>query len=190
MKKISFLVILFCFFYLITYCQEFYGSTNYKLQEKNKNEKFFSWHKVFFGGNIGLQFGQETFIEFSPLIGYRITDNFSIGFQILYTYYNFNHLNSNISTSIFGNSYFARYYFSNSIFVHGEYQWMSLESKYFNPYLVGIQKRFIVHNVYAGGGYRVRIGERSYMSIIILYNLNQNQYSPYENPVIRVNFEL
>lgn len=170
------------------YSQDFFGETNYKTKNTQNSDKFFSWNKLFFGGNIGLQFGRETFIEFSPLIGYRISENFSAGIQILYTYYRSNVLN--ISTSIYGNSYFARYYFSNSIFAHTEYQWMSLESEYFNPYLIGIQKRFIIHNFYLGGGYRIRIGERSYMSIIILYNLNQSQYSPYENPLIRINFEL
>ena len=40
--------------------------------------------RIFYGGNLGLQFGTITFIDASPLIGYRLTDKLSLGTGISY----------------------------------------------------------------------------------------------------------
>ena len=55
-------------------------------EEKNKSGKGFDWSKVYVGGGLALQFGNYTFIDVSPTLSYRLTDNFSTGFGISYKY--------------------------------------------------------------------------------------------------------
>ena len=48
----------------------------------------FDWkERVFFGGNLGAQFGSYTFINLAPLVGFKITDRLSIGTQLQYQYF-------------------------------------------------------------------------------------------------------
>ncbi|MCX7862272.1 MAG: hypothetical protein N2449_04695 [Bacteroidales bacterium] len=163
--------------------QEFFSEQNAPNNTKNK----FSFDRFFFGGNFGLQVGNYTIIELSPLIGYRITERFSAGTQINYSYIHVSQFN--LSTSIYGSSAFLTYYLSKKIFLRSEYEWLSLESRYFNPAIYQTQKRFSVHSVLVGGGYREQIGERSYINLMILWNLNESALSPYQNPIIRMSFE-
>src|SRR5690625_7764740 len=46
------------------------------------NHNGFQKEKLFFGGNIGLSFGSMTYINLSPLIGYRFSKMLSAGIQI------------------------------------------------------------------------------------------------------------
>jgi hypothetical protein len=65
-----------------------------------------------------------------------------------------------------------------------------LETKYFNPGIYVKQDRFSLNNVLLGGGYRTSIGERSYLNLMILWNINDSPLSPYQNPIIRMNVEI
>src|SRR5512140_133343 len=47
------------------------------------------WNNVFTGGTLGLQFGSQTLIDISPMIGYMPFKNFSIGLDPTYKYYHF-----------------------------------------------------------------------------------------------------
>jgi hypothetical protein len=44
------------------------------------------------------------------------------------------------------------------------------------------------HDVLLGGGYRQWIGNKAFMTLMILWNVNEQLYSPYQNPVIRIGF--
>ena len=183
--RLTLIIIFICLYDLGLSQNEFFSET---IQQSSTKKSGFQSSKLFFGGNFGLQFGDYSIIELSPLIGYRITEKLSAGIQINY---NFIHISSlKISTSIYGLSLFTNYYFSKSIFGRAEYEWLSLESKYFNPAIYNESKRFNLHNILVGGGYRQQIGERSFVTLMILWNLNDNALSPYENPIIRMSFEL
>lgn len=54
--------------------------------QNSNNDDLGLTNRVFFGGNFGLQFGTITNIEVSPLVGYRVTRDFSIGTGITYIY--------------------------------------------------------------------------------------------------------
>ena len=155
---------------------------------KVPEKKGFQFSRMFFGGDLGFQFGDYTIIDVSPLVGYRFTDRISLGTQIKYNYI---HVTSyNISTTIYGASVFSTYNVTKAIFARVEYEWLSLETKYFNPGIYSKQDRFSLNNVLVGGGYRTPIGERSYLNFMILWNLNDNPLSPYQNPIIRMNVEI
>lgn len=180
------LLFLFTIFVLTTSAQDDFF-TEQSSTKKTKDKSFFD-KRLFFGGNFGIQVGEPTIIELSPLIGYRITEKLSSGIQINYNYIHVSRLN--ISTMVYGGSVFTNYYFTKNFFARGEYEWLSLESRYFHPAIYKTQKRFSIHNVLVGGGYRQQLGERSFVNLIILWNLNDNALSPYQNPIIRMSFEL
>jgi hypothetical protein len=148
--------------------------------------------KFFTGGSIGLQFGNQTMIDASPILGYRFTKNLSAGVGFTYQYYRLNYYGTVLKTYIIGGRVFARYYFFEDFFLHGEYEALNLETKFFDPGLMYHQtNRYWVGSVLAGGGYRQAIGENSYFNIMVLYNLNDTPYGPYDNPwIFRVGVDI
>src|SRR4051794_29022284 len=54
--------------------------------EEEESKKGFDPSRLFFGGNFGLTFGDFTFINVSPQVGYRLTEKFSIGTGVNFIY--------------------------------------------------------------------------------------------------------
>lgn len=136
--------------------------------------------RLFYGGNFGLMFGSITYIEISPLIGYKFSDRFSAGPGISYIYLQDNRFG--LSTNIYGGRVFARYNITDFLFGHGEYEILNRESPY------SLEGRINVTSLFVGGGYRQRIGSNSFLFIMGLWNLNDSEYSIYRNPIIRMGF--
>lgn len=143
----------------------------------------------FTGGNLGLQFGTQTVIDVSPVIGYMLTKRLAAGIGFTYKYYRENYYGNILSTSIYGGSLFSRLYLFKHVFLHGEYEALNLESDLFST-TIQPDERFWVGSVLAGGGYTQTIGEFSSMYLMILYNFNETFNSPYTNPVFRVGINI
>jgi hypothetical protein len=156
------------------------------LTERNtqapKNDFF---DKVFFGGNFGLQFGTQTYVELAPIIGYKVTERLSAGLGIKYIYYKLKDNYFTYSTNIYGGGPFARFFVTDGVFLHGEYEVLNMEvpDAFYTRYV-----RRNISSVFLGGGYRQMIGDRSSLDLLLLYNLNDNRDSPYVNPIIRIGF--
>lgn len=155
--------------------------------------------RIFFGGNFGLQFGEITLIDVSPMVGYRITDKVATGISLSYKYYQnkkfFYNPYSNsfmeMTSNIYGASIFGRYYFVENLFAHAEYEYLIYSYDNYRPNSIGASyskstETVNVPGLFLGGGYRQPIGGRTYFTITILYNIMESQYSPYSNPIIRV----
>lgn len=150
--------------------------------------------RLFFGGSLGLQIGTLTIIEVSPQVGYRLTSRLSAGIGFKYEFYKDSRFPPPNKTNIYGGSIFASYVLwknflseGSSIMAHVEDESLSLENKYFKPDVA--DGRFILNSFLVGGGLRQRMGKRSYANILILWNLNQTSYSPYQNPIFRISFQ-
>ena len=146
------------------------------------------WDKVYFGGNFGLQFGNQTLVDINPLMGYRLTEKLSVGVTATYIYYKVTdpyNFYPTYSTNIYGGSLFTRYFLLENIFAHVEREVLNLEVP--NHFLHRYERQN-VFGFYVGGGFRQEIGDRSSLNIMLLYNLNQDRNSPYQNPIIRIGF--
>lgn len=145
------------------------------------------WDKVFVGGNFGLQLGTATFIDVSPLIGYRITPKLHAGVGVTYQYFHYKDKYYDLETNVYGGRLFGRYLFTDYLFAHGEYELLNLEAFDFYP-----SRRVDVVSILGGGGYIQRFGRNSAIVAMILYNFTESVYTPYNNPIIRigVNFGL
>jgi hypothetical protein len=144
--------------------------------------------RLFFGGNVGLSFGSLTFIQLAPLVGVRLTDKFGVGLGPSYSYYS-DRRDSRLkfTTETYGGRVFAQYRVHQSIMLYTEYELLNAEV----PDLLYTRlERRNISSLFVGGGYLAPIGQRSAVMISVLYNLLEDSYSPYENPVFRTGFVL
>jgi hypothetical protein len=155
-------------------------------QEESKPGFF---DRVYFGGGLGLQFGDQTVIQVAPIIGYKVTEKFHVGVGGTYIYYHVKdpYYNLEYKTNIYGGSVFTKYFLFDEIFAYAEYGILNLEVPYdplgSNYYLY---KRKNVSSLLLGGGYRQMIGESVGIELVVLYDVIDDRDSPYSNPVIRL----
>ncbi|MCS6916624.1 MAG: hypothetical protein RMK52_06340 [Chitinophagales bacterium] len=142
--------------------------------------------RLVFGGNIGLSFGDVTYIAAEPLVGYRLTPNLVTGIGMRYIYYRDNFYN--YTTSIYGGSVFGRYYLVKGIFGETSFELNSLQA--YDP-LDQQLSRIWVPSWLVGAGYSSSLGRGAGFYFSILYDLLQDPHSPYyRQPVIRLGIGL
>lgn len=154
----------------------------FDLYSQDAPKKPFS-ERIFFGGNLGAQFGTYTVVEVSPLVGYHITDRLAAGIGATYIYLNVKDFD--YETNIFGGKVFTEYAIIENVVAHAEYEVLNFEA--FDDF-TDEKKRVNVGSLLVGGGYRQRLGGNSFITLMILYNLTETRYTPYENPIIRIGF--
>lgn len=184
-QKIAFgLILFFVFGSMSLFAQEFIKNEN---EEKPKEHRF-DKERLFFGGGLGLQFGDIVMISFAPEVGYRFTKRFNAGIGISYFYIS-STSPVTFSTNIYGGKVFGSFSTFENLFIHAEYEVINLETKYFNPNIYPEQTRFNIGSMLIGPGYKFKLGERSSLNLLVLYNLNETAYSPYSNPIMRMCFQ-
>ena len=153
-----------------------------------QSDEKFSDH-LFFGGSFGLQFGSYTYINLSPMAGYKFTPKISAGLSLTYIYYNVKEPGYTPYTSnVYGGSIFTRYMITQDFFAHAELQLLNMdiyEQSYYYYYYKGRQT---IPSLLLGGGYRMPMGSNSSMNIMILYDVIDDRYSPYVSPIIQIGF--
>jgi len=165
------------------------------------------------GGIIGFQFGTITYIEVSPIAGYRLTNSFMPGIGLTYQFTKFKDyyidlengetLDQNVN--IIGVRLFARFYFNellegilSGLFLQGEFEYLTFSrhyridpnGKYTDRYYARRYSRgsetVHVPGLLIGGGLKQSLGGKAFADLLILYNLNQTKDTPYSNPIIRI----
>lgn len=163
--------------------------------QRERNDKPPVRERLFFGGNLGLQFGTITDIEVSPLVGIWVLPRVAIAAGPSYRYYK----DPYDRTSIYGGSSYVQFMFLQDLnniiplgihaglFIQAEYELLSLESSFFrtNPDDAG---RFFSGTGLFGGGISQYISERSALNLSFLWALNDEGYGIYGNPEIRISF--
>ena len=168
----------------------FYGFSQENEEINNEQELSDDNSKFFTGGNIGVQFGNQTLFNISPMLGYNITKNLGVGIGGTYQYFHYKNTTYNNTFSIneYGGRAFARYIVIYNIFAYAEYEVLNLQR--FDQYGAINNNRFFVSSAFLGPGYRERIGEKAYIYIMLLWNFNETIESPYNNPVFRTGIEI
>ncbi|MGD0710088.1 MAG: hypothetical protein ABR968_02830 [Bacteroidales bacterium] len=154
-------------------------------------------HRFFTGGTIGLELGTATAIEADPILGYKLyKDYVSVGIGGDYTYYRIKDYSvappQIYQTSLYGGNIFTRIYFLKNVipsikdfFIHGECQFLNVDPQYYDPYNFHNNKRYWISSVFGGIGVRQAIGERSSVTLSVLYDFNATPDSPYYiNPLV------
>lgn len=161
----------------------FISSTSYAQYQNlgNANQGEIKSNPWFVGGMLGGSFSNNGgSFEISPLVGYKVTPDFRVGTRITYIYSKF----YGRSFNDYGGSLFAQHRLLNFLIAHAEYELLSVE---FVDDMNKNQRRAI-SSLFLGGGLFQSMGGRGFVTIMILYNVLETQYSPYSNPVIRIGF--
>ncbi|MBI1394653.1 MAG: hypothetical protein GC151_01645 [Betaproteobacteria bacterium] len=135
----------------------------------------------FFGGGLGVGFGDVSYVTLSPFAGYRVTDQVSVGVGLQYRYRNDTRFGRDLSTTDVGTSVFARYQVFGPFFVHGEYEYLNYQ--YYRSDLS--KTRTGVSSFLVGGGVSQQLNRNASFYAMVLYNLSYSSYdsvSPYSSP--------
>ncbi len=151
-------------------------------QSQQEDESYYQkpsiLNKIAPGGNFSLQFGTITYIEVSPMVGYRFTDKFTAGPGFTYRYFKIRNFDA---SSIYGPRAFARYVIGRQFFVQSEYENLSVAFATRDP-REPITREW-VPGLFIGGGLFQSIGQRAGFMIGAFYNLSHdNIRSPYNSP--------
>ena len=136
----------------------------------------------FVGGMFGAGFSSySSYVEISPIVGYRILPNLHIGTRITYIWNSYElYSGQRINLNHYGASLFTRYVFFKGLYGHIEYEALSFD--------YAELPREWISSLFVGGGYYQNIGGRGFASFAILFNVLDNIDSPYTNPIIRIGF--
>lgn len=161
-------------------------------QDTNKNNDKVISRNFFTGGNLSLTFGNVTYVEVAPIFGYRFNNYLAAGIGGTYQYYRQKTFPHTIfETHIYGGNLFGRIYFFQDFFIQAEYEILSMETEFWDPYhTTYANERFLIGNALAGLGYRQALGEKVFSNIMLLYNFNETIFTPYSNPVIKVGIDI
>lgn len=153
----------------------------------------FDRSRLFAGGNVGLAFGQMTYLNLSPLAGYRFSPLFAAGLQINAQYESvryhdaYGDLASKERYTVLGGGVFGRVYPIRQLFVHvqPELNFIRGSVRYYDGSPEGDYRRR-VPSLLAGAGFEQPAGGSAAFELMILYDVLQNPDSPYgSQPVIR-----
>lgn len=191
--KIVWKYILLCcaclFFNQIVFSQN--DSTYFQLPEKKKkeNKKQFNWDRISIGGNFALYTSTRySFVDISPIIGYKISKWLLVGAGPVYTYYSELYGSIKYKFDMYGFRTIGRVYILEGVFAQVGWDKLNRSIYEINYNNIIQEKRIWIDNLWIGGGIRYSIGGNTYMLTSVLFNLNQNAYSPYTNPYIQVGF--
>ena len=214
MKRLYATLFLSLFLTAVVAQEEVYSSSGKPLNRTQKNvkdDRLIDPGRLIIGGwgLFGIGAG-VTNIGVTPILGYRITDNFSAGIGFGYQYLRIKNNNTvivdpNVGTEeyrplnahIYSPSVWLRHIIWNNIFGHVEYeQNIFSQTRYTNDHtqyatrpIIKIKETISVPSLLVGGGLRQPVGERSSLVIMLLYDVLQDINSPYRNTVaIRFGF--
>jgi hypothetical protein len=125
------------------------------------------------GGNISGSLGTNTFVQLNPMLGVQTTDWWvnGIGFNFMFG------KRGSYSTSSYGPSIWSRATIKQSFLLQTELELLTINQNGSDGYHV--KKTLPIW--FIGGGI-----QKNGFSVLVLFNVLPNPYSPYVNPVIRV----
>jgi len=183
--------LLICFFFLATV--QLAHAQYYKTD--TLTHKGFDPSKLILGGSLGAVFGDYTNVDVSPLVGYRFTQYIAAGVNLNAQYGQYRsrdfYTNETIQRdkyTIFGAGIWGRVYPLPMLFVHiqPEYNFVTQSSTYYAGSNVKqtIKTNYAVPSLLLGAGYTQSVGGRVGVGISILYDVLQDNRSPYNNSLI------
>jgi hypothetical protein len=138
-------------------------------------------NRWYYGGNVGFSFWNDyTYLGVYPLVGYKITPQFSVGAKVGYSYINYKDID--FDTHNYGGSVFTRYRIIPQIYLHGEFVYFSYERRTFS--LINQQfgsERVWVPFLLLGGGFSQQISPNVWAYAEVLFDVINDNNSPYNS---------
>ncbi len=140
-----------------------------KIEKKSGTDSTSIWDRMVFGGDFNLAFGTMTAIEISPTAGFYITKWSLVGVYVSYQYYSSKALN--FRDSRYGAGGLVELYPIDWLVLHGEngmthvYDYQNFKYQW-------------TYDVFAGAGFRQKVGKKSMVNYLFLFNVNKNPFFP------------
>lgn len=158
----------------------------YEREPAREESKGFDKNKLFFGGNFGLSFGDQTLINVSPQVGYRFNQYLAAGaginfiYSSLKSYYINGSVASRQNLGYGGLNVFGRVYPIQYIFLQAQpelnYSWGKL--KEYNPDASYTLPGKFVPSLLLGAGAAIPAGKGAFV-IMGQYDVIQDARGPY-----------
>ncbi len=176
MKHTFIFLFLFTFSFL-TFSQRQNKNANQAIivEDSTMNQKPPFKDKLYLGGNLGLSFGSYTNVVVAPILGIRWSRRLNSEVGIEYNYTKDTRYNTDYTYNQYGGRVSSQFFFIPQLFAHAEFAGLSMEQYYQET---GKERHFVPF-LYLGGGFRQYLGGRSSMSFRIMFDVLNNQYSPY-----------
>ena len=170
MKKIVIVLVMFSFATL--FAQEQDSTAVYRTPNPVKTVK----RPVYYGGGIGVSLTNRYFaISLRPMLGYKLTPKLSLGVEAMYEYISDSRYSKTYNYSNYGGSVFTRFRVIPSLYLHAEYAMYNYEYRtQFNS------EREWIPFLLLGAGYSKRVGRNAYMYVQVLWDVLQDDRSPYK----------
>jgi len=168
------------------------------VEKRQEREKGKLSDRIVFGGDVGLSFGTITYIKLEPIVGYRITNRLTAGLGPIYIYEKYR--NYNLRTSTYGAKILSSFTVLRgedisatglgNVVLHAENEVINIEPFLVNGYTgeIFLGERLWIDNLLIGGGITQQLGGRFGVSLFVLWDVTQNLYSPYSNPIFKLGF--
>ena len=133
--------------------------------------------KVFYGGSLGLSFGDYFRLAVTPMVGYKLSPRASLGLKVQYEYTVDSRYVQEVTSHNYGGSVFARYRIHPKVYVHAEFAEMSY--KYSSGNFTS--ERQWVPFILLGGGFVQPVSPNTALFVEVLFDVLQDDKSPYED---------
>ncbi len=133
--------------------------------------------KLYFGGYMNFSFGSYAMVGIEPMVGYKVLPFLSLGLKLRYDYISDKRYSETYNTSTYGGSLFARLSSKRRIYLHAEYAGYNYEL--YDE--TGESNREWIPYLFLGGGYSQPLGGRTSLNAQILFDVLQDDRSPYRN---------
>lgn len=134
--------------------------------------------KVYWGGQLGLSFGDYFRISIVPMVAYKVSPKFHVGAKIGYAYTeDKRYEDATITSHNYGGSVFTRYLLVKGLYAHAELMYWSYG--YQTENLEG--DRTWVPFLLLGGGYVQPISPSTALFVEALWDVIRDENSPYDS---------
>ena len=128
--------------------------------------------RLFFGGGVGLSFGDVDYVELAPLVGFRVNPKVDLGVALTLRWRDDNRYD--VSTTDYGSSLFGRFRVYQNLFLEADWEYLNWE--YVQTDLTEVRES--TSSFLAGAGYYVPMGGRVSMAFSALYNFSYDENDP------------
>jgi hypothetical protein len=175
MKRSAVILLLVFAFSTGLYAQQ--DSTKAKQTPRERAEP----SNVFYGGQIGLNFGDYFRIKIAPLVGWILNPKSSVGVKVAYEYINDKRYDPSRTYHNYGGSVFYRYRIIPQVYAHAEFAYASYQYSVVTDIFGNLEsERKWIPFLLLGAGYVQPISPRTSLFIEVLFDVLQNENSPYE----------
>lgn len=160
-------------------------------KEDKEKEKVPFKDRLVTGGNVGLMFGNVTYIEAAPRLGYKVNRWFIPGIGLSSQFIGSRFWNYNFS--IYSGSVYAQVFPIQQVFGQVELERMTIGFKWKGDF----PRDFAAGNrLLVGGGFRQQMGSNAYLGLTVLWDLIDHSrplrngdpdplLNTFPNPIIR-----